>query len=76
MIRKVNANGNVLLHPALAGCIFKVQKQQDGGFVLKWKGRRIGGRMIKDAATRSLLRKLGQHWRAAPQSAPFASVSA
>jgi hypothetical protein len=76
MISKVNANGNVPLHPALAGCIFKVHKQQDGGFVLKWKGRRIGGRMIKDAATRSLLRKLGHHWRAAPQSVPFASVSA
>ncbi len=60
MIRKVNAKGKVLLHPALAGCIFNVKKQADGGFILKWKGRRIGGRMIRDAATRTLLRKLGQ----------------
>ena len=60
MIRKVNASGKVLLHPALAGCIFKVKNQPDGGVVLKWKGRRIGGRMVRDAATRSLLRKLGQ----------------
>lgn len=68
MIRKVSAKGKMLLHPALAGCIFNVKKQADGGVVLKWKGRRIGGRMIRDAATRSLLRKLGQQWNAASPS--------
>ncbi len=60
MIRKVNAKGKLLLHSALAGCIFSVKKQADGSVALMWKGRRMGGRMVRDAATRSLLRKLGQ----------------
>ncbi len=56
MIRKVKANGNVVLHPALAGCVFNVQEQVDGSLILKWKGRRKGGRLVRDAATKALLR--------------------
>lgn len=68
MIIKVNANGKVLLHPDLAGCVFNVQELPDGGFRLTWKGRRKGGRLVRDAATRVLLHKLGQQWQAASHS--------
>jgi hypothetical protein len=66
MIAKVNANGKVTLHPALAGCLFKVEKQPDGGLRLKWKGRRIGGRIVRDAATKALFRKLSKPQRKQP----------
>jgi hypothetical protein len=68
MIIKVSANGKVLLHPDLAGSVFNVQELPDGGFRLRWKGRRKGRRLVRDAATRVLLHKLGQQQKAASLS--------
>ena len=58
MLAKVNINGKVMLHPVLAGCLFDVQAQPDGSLRLKWKGRRVGGRIVRDATTKAIFRKL------------------